>query len=308
VTTRRVAISGASGLVGGALSAHLLERGDEVVHLVRRPPQPNLPAGTIETTWSPEHGLEEPGDLEGCFAVVHLAGENVAAGRWTTRRRRRIRDSRIEGTRTLVASLAQLARPPRVLLCASATGYYGDRGAAPLDERSAAGRGFLAEVCVAWEQAARRARDAAMRVTSFRLGMVLAGDGGALARMLPVFRIGLGGRLGDGRQYMPWIALDDVVLALDHLLGRDDLEGPVNLVAPESATNATFTATLGRVLGRPAVLPVPAAALRAMLGDVADELLLASARVVPERLQGSGFAFRFPQLEGALRHVLGKED
>jgi hypothetical protein len=306
VTPRRIAITGASGLVGSALSAHLREKGEEVLHLVRRQPGSGLPTGLIESTWNPHRGFEEPSDLEGLHAVVHLAGENVAGGRWTASRRRRIRDSRVEGTRTLVDSLARLSSPPKVLLCASASGYYGDRGAAPLDEQAPAGRGFLAEVCVAWEQAARRAREVSTRVTSFRLGVVLAREGGALARMLPLFRLGLGGRLGNGRQYLPWIALDDVVLALEHLLARNDLEGPVNLAAPEPVTNATFTTTLGKVLGRPTVVPAPAFALRAALGGAADELLLASARVIPARLQGSGFAFRYPELENALRQVLGR--
>jgi uncharacterized protein (TIGR01777 family) len=191
-----------------------------------------------------------------------------------------------------------------VLLSASATGYYGDRGATPLDEQAPPGRGFLAELCVEWEHAARRAREAGMRVVCCRFGVVLAPSGGALGKMLPVFRLGLGGRLGDGRQYVPWIAIDDVVAALDHLLRRDDLEGAVNLVAPEQVTNARFTATLGRVLGRATLLPVPRFVLRAVVGAAADELLLASARVLPERLQGSGFVFRYPELEEALRHLI----
>jgi uncharacterized protein (TIGR01777 family) len=304
VSPRRIALTGASGLIGSALSEHLRAQGDEVVHLVRRPPRAGLASGVIETGWSPERGLVDPSNVEGVDAVVHLAGESVASGRWTHQRRRRIHDSRVGGTRALVDSLARLSRPPRAFLCASATGYYGDRGATPLDEQSPAGRGFLAEVCVEWEHAARGARECGARVVSFRLGVVLASEGGALARMVPLFRLGLGGRLGSGRQYLPWIALDDVVLALDHLLGRDGLEGAVNLVAPEPVTNAAFTAALALVLGRPALLPAPAFALRAALGDAADEMLLASARVIPERLQGSGFAFRWPRLEEALRHVL----
>lgn len=304
MTPRRIALTGASGLVGAALSSHLRAQGDEVVHLVRRPPRGDLPAGVVESSWSPERGVGEPADVEAADAVVHLAGESIASGRFTQARRRRIRDSRVEGTRALVDSLGRLQRPPRVLLCASATGFYGDRGATPLDEHSHPGRGFLAEVCVAWEQAARRARDFGTRVVSFRLGVVLAREGGALARMVPLFRLGLGGRLGDGRQYLPWIALDDVVHVLDHLVARDDLEGAVNVVAPEPVTNAAFTGVLARVLGRPAILPAPAFALRALLGDAADELLLASARVIPERLLGSGYTFRFPRLEEALRHVL----
>jgi uncharacterized protein (TIGR01777 family) len=304
VGARRIAISGASGLIGAALSRHLRERGDEVVHLVRRPPRAESGDGRRETEWSPERGLEHPEDLESVDAVVHLAGESIASGRWTAARRRSIRDSRVEGTRALVASLSSLQRPPRAFVCASATGYYGDRGAAPLDEQAAPGTGFLAEICVAWEQAARRARDLGARVVSFRLGVVLARDGGALPRMLPLFRLGLGGRLGDGRQYMPWISLDDAVLGVAHLLDRGEVEGAVNLVAPDAVTNAAFTAALGRVLGRPTWIPAPAAALRAVLGEAADELLLASARVIPERLLGSGFRFRLPLLEDTLHKLL----
>jgi uncharacterized protein (TIGR01777 family) len=304
VSPRRIAISGASGLVGSALSSHLRARGDDVVHLVRRAPEGGTSTGVVETTWTPERGLAEPGDLEGIDALVHLAGESLAAGRFGASHRRRIRESRVQGTRSIVKSLQGLSRPPKVLLCASAAGYYGDRGAEPLDEQAPPGRGFLADVCAAWEQAARGAREARTRVICCRFGMVLAAEGGALPRMLPLFRMGLGGRLGDGRQYWPWIAIDDVVAALEHLLARHDLEGAVNVVAPESVTNAAFTLALGRVLGRLTWLAIPAPALRAVMGAGADELVLASARVVPARLQGSGFVFRYPQLEGALRHVI----
>jgi hypothetical protein len=238
--------------------------------------------------------------------VVHLAGENIAAGRWTPARKEAIRRSRVDGTRLLAGALARLDRKPRVLVSASAVGFYGDRGDEPLTEASAPGSGFLAEVCLAWEAATAPARDAGVRVVTPRLGMVLARDGGALAKMLPPFRLGLGGVIGSGRQWVSWIALPDLVAALRHLLARDDLAGPINAVAPEPITNREFTKTLGRVLRRPTLFPLPASLVRLLLGEMGEAALLGSTRALPAGLQASGFRFSTPELEGALKAVLGQ--
>ncbi|MBN2476010.1 MAG: TIGR01777 family oxidoreductase [Pirellulales bacterium] len=296
----RILVSGASGLIGSALVRHFRADRHDVVRLVRGESQRT----EDEVSWDPEADRLAPADLEGFEAVVHLAGENVANARWTARQKAKIRDSRIRGTRLLSAALAGISRPPRVLASASAVGYYGGRGDEPLSEQSPAGSGFLADVCRDWEAATEPAAEAGIRVVRFRLGMVLAGRGGALARMLPGFRWGLGGRLGDGRQYVSWITLPDVVGAVDHLLRRDTLEGPVNLVAPNPVTNARFTRSLGRLLHRPTILPVPEIALRTLFGQMADELLLASIRAVPRQLLDSGYRFHDPELDSALRHVL----
>jgi uncharacterized protein (TIGR01777 family) len=296
----KILISGASGLIGSALVRSFCDAGHAVTRLVRRQP------GPAEVRWDPAAGRLDPAGLEGLDAVVHLAGEGIAAGRWTQHRKARIRDSRARGTRLLSQALAGLARRPEVFASASAIGYYGNRGDEPLDEESPPGSGFLAEVCREWEAATEPAAKAGIRVVQLRLGMVLASPGGALARMLPMFRVGLGGRLGDGRQYVSWITLDDVVGAIGHVLATDTLQGPVNLVAPRPVTNRQFTAALARVLRRPALLPAPAFALRILLGQMAEELLLASARVVPRRLLDAGYRFRHEELEAALRHVLGR--
>jgi uncharacterized protein (TIGR01777 family) len=236
--------------------------------------------------------------------VVHLAGENVAAGRWSLARKERIRSSRVEGTRLIAEALAGLDRPPPVWVNASAIGFYGDRGDERLDETSAPGDGFLAETCVAWEAATAAARAAGVRVVLLRIGIVLDAKGGALARMLTPFRWGLGGRLGHGRQFMSWITLDDLVGVLRRALVDGGLEGAVNAVAPRPVTNAEFTRTLGRVLRRPTLLPAPALAIRLLLGEMGQELLLAGARVRSAELERCGFEFRHGQLEGALRAVL----
>ena len=236
---------------------------------------------------------------------MHLAGETIATGRWTAARKARIRDSRVRGTGLLTRALVKLDRKPRVFVSASAVGIYGTRGDEVVDERSAPGQGFLAEVCSQWEAATRPATDAGIRVVNVRVGVVLSGTGGALAKMLPPFRLGLGGVMGSGRQYMSWIAIDDVVGAIEHLLLADTVVGPVNLVAPDPVSNREFTKTLGRVLRRPTILRLPAFAIRLGLGEVADELLLASTRAQPARLTASGYQFGYPTLEGALRHLLG---
>jgi len=298
----KILVTGSRGLIGSALVPCLTAAGHQVTRLVRGQLSP---AEASEISWNPDRGQLDPAALAGFDAVVHLAGENIAAGRWTAERKARIRDSRLVGTRLLSQTLAQLSRRPKVLVSASAVGFYGDRGEQPVDEASPPGAGFLAQVCRDWEAATGPAAAAGVRVVSVRIGLVLAARGGALAKMLPVFRWGLGGRLGSGRQYMSWITLDDVVAAIAHALATEALRGPVNLVAPQPVTNRQFTKALGRVLGRPALLPVPAFVLRAIWGQMAKELFLSSARVTPRRLLDSGYRFRDPELSAALRRLLG---
>ena len=298
----RVAVTGATGLVGSALAPRLAGGGHEAVALRRAP----AGAGGAGPSWHPATGALSAGALDGVDAVVHLAGENVAGGRWTAARKARIRDSRVAGTRQLAAALAALPQSPKTLIAASAIGFYGDRGDERLDEAAAPGSDFLAGVCQEWEAAAAPARDAGMRVVHLRIGIVLTPAGGALRRMLPPFRMGVGGVIGSGRQFMSWVALDDVVGGILHALRASGLAGPVNLAAPHPVTNAEFTKTLGRVLRRPAFLPLPAFGARLAFGEMADALLLSSARVEPARLRASGFEFDYPDLEAALRHLLGR--
>ena len=293
----KIAVSGGSGLIGSALTRTLEGSGHDCRQLVRR-----APGNAGELEWRPERGLAEPAAAQGLDAVVHLAGESVAGGRWTAAKRHRIRSSRAPATLRLVESLSALERPPRVFVCASAVGYYGDRGDELLDEDSPAGGGFLASVCRDWEAAAATAATICERVVMLRFGVVLSASGGALPRMLKPFRFGLGGRLGSGRQYFPWIHLEDAAGTIRHLL--DHGEGPVNLTAPEQVTNADLTRSLARLLHRPALLPAPAPALVAVFGDMAREALLASARAVPARLLGSGFTYRYPTLDAALHREL----
>ena len=297
-----VALTGAGGLIGSALARRLTREGHRVSPLVRREPR----AGEIG--WDPEQGRLDPRDLDGVTAVVHLAGENIGA-RWTSGRKARIRSSRVRGTRLLSESLAQLRTPPAVLLSASAMGIYGNRGDEILTESSHPGdpEDFLVSLAQEWETAAEAARVAGIRVVHPRFGLVLSPAGGALGKMLLPFRLGLGGRLGPGSQWMSWIAIDDAVSALLHLLGDQAASGPVIVSSPEPARNRDFTRALGRVLSRPTPFPIPSAALRLALGEMADFTLLASMRMVPQRLLASGFRFSYPGLEAALRHVLRKE-
>ncbi len=294
------AISGSSGLVGAACVLAWRGEGRRVVRIVRRGA-----GGPDEAWWDPAAGRIEADKLEGLEAVVHLAGENVAAGRWNAARKERIRASRVEGTRLLARALAGLKRPPRVLVSASAVGYYGDRGDEPLTEDAAPGRGFLARTCVEWERATAPAREAGVRVALPRIGVVLSAAGGALGRMLTPFRLGLGGRLGDGRQYMSWIALDDLVAVIRRAIDDEALAGPLNAVSPNPVRNSDFTRALGRLLCRPTVLPLPAAAVRLLFGEMGRELLLAGAKVVPARLERAGFSFLHRDLDSALRAALG---
>jgi uncharacterized protein len=293
----RVLVTGASGLIGTAL-LRSLEPAHEVVSLTRRP------RGRGQYAWDPMAGALDETALDGADAVVHLAGESVAPP-WTSAKKHRIRESRVRGTELLAQAAAAHDPRPRVLVCASAVGYYGDRGDEPLSEESRQGEGFLAEVVRDWEGAADPARAAGIRVAHMRFGVVQSREGGALRAQLPLFRVGLGGRVGSGRQYVSWVAIDDVVGAIEHALASQTLAGPVNVTAPQPVTNAEYVRTLGRVLRRPAVLPAPARAVRLALGGFAGELLF-SRRVLPERLRADGFEFRHPELEGALRHVLNR--
>ncbi len=293
-------MSGAGGLIGTALVRRLAANGHRVSALVRRAPGPG------EIGWDPAGGRLDPKDLEGIDAVVHLAGETVGT-RWTAGRKARIRSSRVRGTRLLSEAIARASSRPAVLVSASAVGIYGNRGDEVLDEESPLGdpgQDFLAAVGQEWEAAADPARAAGVRVVHPRFGVVLSRDGGALGKMLLPFRLGLGGRLGGGSQWLSWISIDDTVSAVLHLVGSDTIRGPVNVTAPEPVRNRDFTRTLGRALSRPTPFPVPSAALRLGLGEMADATLLASARVVPRRLLASAFRFAHPDLESALTHVL----
>lgn len=296
----KIALTGASGLVGGALVPVLRTNGFEVVYLVRRSPRTR-----DEVRWDPEAGTIDQESLRGVSGVIHLAGENIAGGRWTEARKARIRESRVRGTEVIAGAMAELEPKPKVLISASAIGYYGSRGAETLDERSTPGSGFLASVCGEWESATRAAEKAGIRVVHARIGIVLASQGGALAKMKTPFALGLGGRIGDGEQYMSWISLKDLVSALFFIVQRPSMRGPVNLVSPDPVTNAYFTKNLARALGRPAVLPVPKFALRVGLGrEMADELLIGGARVVPAELHDKGFVWEHTTLEKALAHLL----
>lgn len=294
-----IAITGATGLIGTALVAQLRVAGYGVRRLLRSA----RGAGSADVVWDPASGPLSPTALDGVDGIVHLAGEPVAH-RWTAEQKRAIRDSRVRTTEMIAQAIRAADRKPRVLLSGSAIGYYGDRGDTLLDESSAPGTDFLAQVGVAWEQAAAPAADAGVRVVLLRTGIVLSPRGGALARLLPLFRLGAGGPLGQGRQWTSWIGLADHVRAMLHVLDIEAVSGPVNLVAPNPVTNADFATTLGRVLARPAVLPVPAFALEILYGEMARTTLLASQRVLPRRLVASGFEFTEPTLEGSLRAEL----
>jgi uncharacterized protein len=298
-----IAVSGASGLIGTALVPLLTDEGHRVRRLVRG--SPNTDVGELH--FSAGSSRIDPPAFERLDAVVHLAGENIASARWTPQRKERIRASRVEGTRALCELLARLEHPPKVLVCASAIGIYGHRPGEVLDETSVPGCGFLADVCREWEAATAPAKDRGIRVVATRFGMVLDERGGALASMLLPFRFGLGGRIGDGRQYWSWISIDDAVGAVRHAMMTDSLDRPINVTSPNPVTNAEFTKTLAGVLRRPALVRVPAIAARLAMGQMADELVLADTRVVPRRLVESGYSFRHESLEAAMRHVLGRD-
>jgi len=303
-----VAVTGSTGVIGTALTAFLTTGGHTVVRLVRSPEaarQLNRSPQERAAVWDPTGGGFDPAPLEGVDAVVHLAGEPVFPEPWTRARRARILDSRARGTRVLADALAALDNPPAVLLSASGVGYYGDGGAAPLTEGAPAGDGFLADVSRAWEGATASAEAAGIRVCHLRLGAVLTPAGGALRYIYPLALVGLGGAVGRGRRWVPWVALDDVLYAVLHLLRQREVRGPVNVVAPRPVTQRVFARTLGEVVGRPAALRVPPAALRMALGEMAESLPLQSQRVVPHRLANSGYRFAYSKLDAALLHLLG---
>lgn len=295
----KVLVSGSHGLVGKAFIHSLLSKGDTVSRLVRE-----TPSGSNDIEWHPNQGQIDAARLGGFDAVVHLAGESIASGRWTPEKKQRIRDSRIRGTQLLSGALTKAAQPPSVFVCASAIGIYGDRGDEVLTEQSAPGNDFLADVCKQWEESAEPAAEKGIRLVKARLGIVLDREGGALAKMLPPFRMGIGGRIGDGKQWMSWIALADVVRALEFVIEKQNLSGAVNFVAPNPVTNATFTSALGNILGRPTFFPVPAFGARLAFGEMADALLLSSQRVEPKRLNELGFNFHYANLKDALSLIL----
>lgn len=298
----RILVTGSRGLIGQALVRFLAAGGHDITRLVRSRP----PSREAQVFWDPEAGTADIAALEGFDAVVHLAGENIA-GRWTAKKKARIYDSRVKGTRLLSESLVQLTKPPKVLVSVSAVGYYGDCGDQIVREDHPPGPGFLAQVCRDWEAAAEPAVRSGIRVVNPRMGVVLSVAGGVFPWMLRPFRIGLGGPVGSGRQYMSWVTIDDLMEIILVAITHESLKGPVNAVAPNPVTNLEFTRTLGRILRRPTVFPLPAFVAHLALGEMADELLLASACVEPAYLLSTGYQFRFPRLEGALRHLLGKE-
>ena len=295
----KVLIAGASGLVGSALIPALEAEGGEVTRLVR------TSAGAGEIEWHPNNDQIDATKLEGFDAIINLAGENIAGGRWTDDVKRKIHDSRVNGTHLLSEAIAGLKQQPKVFLCASATGIYGDRDEETLDEQSDSGGGFLAGVCREWEQATEPASAAGVRTVNLRFGPILAREGGMLAKLLTPFKMGMGGKVGSGKQYISWVAIDDVVGAIKLALKDESIRGPLNIVSPRPVTNEEFTKTLGHVLSRPTALSVPAFAARLAFGEMADEMLLTSQRVIPKRLNDAGYEFEFPELEGAFRKYLG---
>ncbi len=294
----KVAIAGASGLVGSALIPVLKKLGGQITRLVRSDPK----AGEI--VWHPNQDEVSSRSLEGFDVIINLAGENLAGGRWTDDLKRKIRDSRVNGTHLLSEAIAKLTQKPRVFLCASATGIYGDRDDETLDEQSESGGGFLAGVCREWEKATEPAVNAGTRVVNLRFGPILAREGGMLAKLLTPFKMGMGGKVGSGKQFISWVALEDAINAIKFAIEDESIRGPVNVVSPNPVTNEEFTKTLGHVLNRPTALAMPAFAARLAFGEMADEMLLVSQKVIPKKLSQIGFQFAFPDLEAALRHLV----
>ena len=301
----KIAVTGASGLIGSRLCTFLKNDGHQVLRLLRPQSVPEESSGADILTWEPVAGEVNKKALEGLNAVVHLVGENVAQ-RWTEPVKKRITGSRLRSTDFLCKTLASLASPPEVLISASAIGFYGDRKEEPVDESSSRGQGFLAELCQKWEAAASPAAEAGIRVVNLRTGIVLSTAGGALAKMLPPFQLGAGGILGSGEQYMSWITMTDTMEAIKFLIQNKILRGPVNLVAPNPVTNHDFTKALGKALGRPTFCPVPAAVARMVMGDMADEMLLTGAKVLPSKLEAAGYKFRYPDIDSGLKEALEK--
>lgn len=294
----KIAVTGASGLIGQPLVAHLRQQGHDVYRMVRR-----ATSAPDEITWNPESGFVDLEKLAGTEAVIHLAGAGVGDHRWTDAYKKEIRDSRVKGTDTIARAIASLDPKPRVFVSGSAIGFYGDTGDRIVTETDPAGHGFLADVVVAWEAAANPARDAGIRVVHPRTGLVVAGNGGAWGRMFPLFKAGVGGKLGSGKQYWSWISLRDEVAALTYLMENESLTGPVNLTAPTPQTNAEITKVMGSVLGRPTLLAVPSIALKTVLGEFSSEVL-GSARVIPAVLEQKGFHFQDTTIESAIRQAL----
>jgi len=294
----KILVAGASGLVGSALIPALESEGAEITHLARSSPRAN------EIEWHPNRGQIDAARLEGFDAIINLAGENIAEGRWTDEKKRKIHDSRVNGTHLLAEAIAKLTQRPRAFLCASATGFYGDRGDEILDETSESGGGFLGDVCREWERATEPAAKAGVRVVNLRFGPILAREGGMLGKMLTPFKMGMGGKVGSGKQYISWVAIDDVVGAIKLALADESIHGPLNVVSPNRVTNEEFTKTLGGVLSRPTVMAIPAFAARLAFGEMADEMLMVSQRVTPKKLNDAGYQFKYPELESALRHYL----
>jgi uncharacterized protein (TIGR01777 family) len=297
----KILVSGSHGLVGSALVSSLRSDGHEVFGLVR-----HAPHSESEVEWYPERGSLALARLEGMDAVVHLAGESIAEGRWNDEKKQRIRESRVKGTTVLSEALSNLKHPPKTLISASAIGYYGNRGDLILTEQSAPGNDFLAGVCVEWERATEAASAQGIRVVLARFGIILSADGGALKKMLPPFRMGVGGRVGSGKQWMSWIALDDVIAGLTFTLTTESLSGPVNFVAPNPVRNAEFTKALGKALARPTFFPIPEFGVRLAFGEMADALLLSSQRVQPAQLVGAGYQFKAAELAPALSEILAR--
>ncbi|HJZ82592.1 MAG TPA: TIGR01777 family oxidoreductase [Pyrinomonadaceae bacterium] len=294
-----VAIAGASGLVGSALIPVLKKVGAQITRLVRS----KANAGEIE--WHPNQDEVSSRTLEGFDVIINLAGENIAGGRWTDDHKRKIRDSRVNGTHLLSEAIAKLTKKPRVFVCASATGIYGDRDDETLDEQSESGGGFLAGVCREWEKATEPAIRAGVRVVNLRFGPILAREGGMLAKLLTPFKMGMGGKVGSGRQYISWVAIEDAIQAIKVAIEDASINGPLNVVSPNPVTNEEFTRTLGHILNRPTALAIPAFAARVAFGEMADEMLLASQKVLPKKLTQVGYEFAYPDLDSALRHYVG---
>lgn len=297
----KILISGASGLIGNALVPYLRSQGHQVTRLLRSPMTPSADA----VAWNPENAHFNKADFEGFDAVINLSGENIASGRWTEAKKKKLWESRVNLTKNLCQCLSQLDRPPKVLINASAIGFYGSNGSKTLTEESSNGSGFLADICREWENAAMQAKEKGIRVVCLRFGMVLSTEGGGLSKMLVPFKLGLGGIIGTGKQYISWIAIDDVLSIILFALQNANVEGALNVVTPDPVTNAEFTKLLGKELNRPTIVPFPEFIARLIFGEMADEVLLASTKAIPSRLQTLGYPFQHPTLQGALRKLLG---